>query len=423
MVPPAKTFVAALAAAVGALLAPEPARADPACDAYVADVLAHQQTIHAAMLRRDALLSDASGVRIWPDPTLTVMADYLPGSLGTVGVQMPMMRYQLAQMVMWPGKLPAMSDALHSEADAAGAAADTKRLDLTLEARRAFFMLVSNGKRRELNRAARGLAAVITSAAIGRYGSQSGEHHEVARAELEVQALDLELASIEGERKSVLAMINALRNQPPDATFDDPRVVSWTGPRSFDVEALMTLAIAQRAELRQMTAMQAGMTNMARLARKEPYPDFMVGAWFNQMIMGGPHSFGFMLGTTLPTWGIERARFKAEAFDDRARAVADEATAMRAMIRAQVVDALTQFETASRLVTLLEASAMPKARESFDSSLSGYSAGTADIIAVLDARRSLQSTERMLIDARVQREVALALLERAVGGAPGGTVP
>ena len=66
---------------------------------------------------------------------------------------------------------------------------------------------------------------------------------------------------------------------------------------------------------------------------------------------------------------------------------------------------------------------MPKARESFDSSLSGYSAGTADIIAVLDARRSLQSTERMLIDARVQREVALALLERAVGGAPGGTVP
>ena len=164
-------------------------------------------------------------------------------------------------------------------------------------------------------------------------------------------------------------------------------------------------------------------SNMARLSRKEPYPDFMFGVWFNQMIMGGPHSFGFMLGATLPTWGIERARFKAEAFDDRARAVADEATAMRAMIRAQVVDAVTRFETASRLVALLEASAMPKARESFDSSLSGYSAGTADLIAALDARRSLQSTELMLIDARVQREIALALLERALGGPPPGATP
>lgn len=400
------------------------AHADPACDAFVTEVLARQPSLQAGALRREAFVRESQAAAFWPDPTLTVMGDRLPG--GAVGAEMPMVRYQLTQMVMWPGKLPLMRDAIRFEADAAGANLEVRKRDLTLEARRAYFMLVLNAKRREINRAARGLSSTIASAALGRYGSQAGGHHEVLRAELEIQALDVEFEALAGERRSMFAMLNTLRYQPPDTPFAEPQAFSWAAPPAFTAETLMATATKQRPELREMAAMRDSMSKMASLARKEPYPDLMVGGWYNQMLMGAPNSFGVMVGGTVPLWGIARTGLRADAFDDRAEAFARDASSMNVMFRSQVVEALIRFETAGRQIDLLERSAMPKARESFNTSLTGYSTGAVDIIAVLDSRRSLQNTELMLVEARVQREIALALLERAVAGplsAPTGGSP
>jgi len=348
------------------------------------------------------------------------MADYLP-SMGT-GAQMPMLRVQLTQMVMWPGKLPLMRDASRSQADAAGANLETRKLDLTLEARRGYFMLAMNEKRRELNRAARGLATTLAAAALARYASQNGGHHEVVRAELDVQALDVEYEALAGEQRGTRAMLNALRFQPPDAALDLPPAIAWTPPQTYSIDHLVARAAEGRPELREMAAMKTGMSRMADLARKEPYPDLMVGGWYNQMLMPAPSSFGAMVGGNIPVWGAGRARLKAAALDSRADAVSRDAASMNSMIRAQVVDAVIRLETADRQITLLESSVVPKAKENFKTSLVAYSTGGADMVGVLDARRSLQAVELMLIEARVQREIALALLERAVGGPlPGAT--
>lgn len=409
----ARSFLASAALLAG-LFVTTPADADPACEAYVRDVLDRHPSVQAAALRRDAFVHESKASGIWPDPALTVMGDYLPGT--AEGAQMPMVRIQLTQMIMWPGKLSLMRAAVQSQADAAGASLDGKKLDLAVEARRAYFMLVMNSKRRELNRAARGLAATIASAALGRYASQAGGHHEVVRAELDVQALDVEYQALDGEQQSMIAMLNALRFQPPDATFAVPAAVSWTPARTYQTEPLVAAAAKNRPELHEMAAMKDGMIKMASLARKEPYPDLMVGGWYNQMLVPAPSSFGFMVGGTIPFWGVERSSLKAQAFDNRADAVSREVASMSTMIRAQVVDAMIRFDTGGRQVALLEATALPKARENFDTSLSAYSTGGVDIIGVLDSRRSLQAIELMLIEARVQREIALAVLERAVGG-------
>lgn len=413
-------LIGAVASSAG-LLTTTPVRADPACDAYVRDVLARQPAIQAGALRRDARFRESKAAGIWPDPNLTVMGDYLPGT--AEGAQMPMVRVQVSQMIMWPGKLALMRDAIRSEAEAAGASVDGRKLDLTLEARRTYFMFVMNAKRRELNRASRNLATTIASAALGRYASQAGGHHEIVRAELEVQALDVEYEALDGEQRSMLSMLNALRFQPPGMPFAIPQSVSWTPARSHSADSLMAAAVKNRPELQEMSAMKKGMSKMASLARREPYPDLMVGGWYNQMLMPAPNSFGVMVGGTIPLWGVERAGLRAEAFDNRADSASRDVASMSVMIRAQVIDAMTRFETASRQVALLEASAIPKARENFNTSLATYSTVDMDIVGVLDARRSLQAIELMLIEARAQREIALALLERAVGGSSQSVSP
>ena len=380
-------------------------------DRYVAEVAAQNPSLRAGALRRDSFGEEAIATGKWPDPFVSVMVDQVPQATGG---QMPMVRYQVTQMLPWPGKLGFMREAVEKRGEGAGADLDVRRLDLRLAAERAYVMLWMNAKRRELNRSQRALASTIASAALGRYGAGLGDHHDVARAEVEVNALDVEQINLEGERGSIVAMMNALRNEPSDRPIADPIDLATPSPPPT-LGSLSDLALARRPELRRMTAMQNEEGAMAALARREPYPDLMTSLWANQMI-GGPPTMGGMVGFALPVFGASRASHLGAAFDARAGGAAQDAEAMRAMIRGEVADALVKLQTASRQVEIVETVASPKAHESFDASLAAYGTGRVDILSVLDSRRALQTAEAMLIEARAQRALAAADLERATGG-------
>ncbi len=407
-------FLVGLATCVTPLAAS--AESPLSADALVREVLERNPSVRAHVLRRDAFGSEARSAGIYPDPQIAVMVDRVPQAHDG---EMPMVRYLAAQTFPWPGKLPLMRAAIERQRDASGAELDIRNLELRLETKRAYYMLALNARRREVNRANRSLAATIAQAALGRYSTGVGGHHDVVRAQVEVNALDVELIDLEGERSVTIAMINALRDRPVDEPVGEP--VLAPSPRTDEtVAGLVERANAQRPELRGMRAMQLEATAMADLARRERYPDIMGSVWMNQNI-GAPASAGGMVGITLPVFGISRQGYRASAFDARAQGAAADAAAMRAMIRFEVAAALVRVQTVARRVELIETVVLPKARESFEASLAGYSASTLDVLSLLDARRSLQSASLALVEAQAEREVALAELERAVAAPIGGT--
>ncbi|MFO0669280.1 MAG: TolC family protein [Polyangiaceae bacterium] len=398
------------------MTAPVTAHAEEASvDRLVAEVLERNPSVRARALRRDALGSESRAAGIYPDPQIAVMVDRVPQA---DAFEMPMIRYQATQMFPWPGKLPLMRTAVERQRDAVGAEVDVRKLDLRVDAKRAFYMLALNSKRREIDRASRNLAATIAQAALGRYSTGLGGHHEVVRAQVEVNAIDVELTNLEGERGAMVAMINALRDRPADEPFSDPVLVP-SPPAALTLTALIERANTQRPELRGMRAMQSEALAMADLARRERYPDIMGSVWMNQNI-GAPPSGGGMIGVTVPVFGISRQGYRADAFEARAQGAGEDAGAMRAMIRFEVANALVRVQTTTRRVELVETVVLPKARESFEASLAGYGSSTVDIVSLLDARRSLQSASLALAEAQAEREVALAELERAVGGTVNG---
>jgi outer membrane protein TolC len=141
----------------------------------------------------------------------------------------------------------------------------------------------------------------------------------------------------------------------------------------------------------------------------------MAGVWDNQM-SGEPDSVGVMAGVTLPIFNVERQSRRASGFDARAASAGQEIAAMQAMIRFEVADAHRRVETATRQLELLRELALPRVRDSFAASLAAYAGGNAEIVGLLDARRSLQSMEIALARAESGREMAIAQLERALGG-------
>ena len=389
-----------------------------ALKSYVSEVVTKNPSVRARTQRQEAAREDVRAAGRWPDPRVSVMVDRLPSTAMTAQTMPPMVQYSVQQMVPWPGKLGLMRDAAEAQVTFAASDVETRKLDLAVEAKRAYWMLALNVRRRAVNRANRSLAVTLTDAALGRYSTGIGGHHDVARAQVEVTALDVQLLDLEGERASTVAMLNSLRNEPTDRAFPDPPM-TFTPALHLDRTKLIEHAIARRPELRGMHAMETEAIAMASLERKERYPDLMGGVWYNQMI-GMPDSGGAMIGATLPIFGYARQTHRAAAYDARAEASKEDQSAMRAMVHFEVADAIVAVETASRQVELVSTVALPRARESFQASLASFGAGAGDIIGVLDARRSLQQAELALADADIRRELAIAGLERAVGEKVGG---
>jgi outer membrane protein TolC len=381
--------------------------------AFVQQVLQRNPTLRASSLARESARASASAEGYWPDPEVSVMLDQVPERMDG---EMPMVRYQVSQMIMWPGKLRLMEATAARQVDGAAADVEVRRLSLVREAQEAYLMLAQNRGYRDVNLATRSLLETVTRAAIARYGSGTGGHHEVARAEVERSALEVEAVSLDGERVSIVAMLNALRDRPADAPFEDPAPVdagAVGSPRTL--AELVRLAVGRRPELKKMRAMVREETYMAELARRERYPDFMASVWYNQML-GGADTGGAMVGASIPLSSVPRQNRRARASDLSAQSADSEAAGMRAMIRFQVADALRRAETSTRTLELVLKVAKPLAEQSFASALSAYAAGTADMVFVLDSWRALQRIETARIDAVVGHQLALVELEWATGG-------
>lgn len=397
------------------LLSGGSARADggsAGVEAFVAEVLARSPTLQARTLARNAARREADAAGLWPDPEAALMLDQVPKRMEG---EMPMIRYQLSQMIPWPGKLALMGTAAERRTDAARSDEQTQGLELARDARRAYWMLYMNRGLRDVNAAGRVLLDTISRAALARYGAGGGGHHDVARAQVEQSALDVEAIDLDGERAATIAMMNALRNRPAAAAIPDPEPnVADQAAEVPAMDVLERTALGRRPELGRMRAMKREQEAMAALARRERYPDFMTSVWYNQMF-GEPDTVGVMLGATLPLFNVTRQNRLAEASDFGAGSAEKDLQAMQNMIRFEVADAHRKLVTATRTLELVQGVASPRAEQSFATSLAGYSSGTLDLVSVLDAWRALQATERARVESLAARQLAAADLERAIG--------
>ncbi len=390
-------------------------------DAFVAEVLAQNPTLRSRTLSRDAARRDASAAGIYSDPELAVMFDRFPQH--SEESEPPMVRYQLSQMLHWPGKLGLMEAVAERRTDVAQADASSQALDLIRDAKRGYWMLLMNKSLQDVNASGRGLLDTIASAALARYGAGTGGHHEATRAQVEQNANAVEAIDLEGEHTATLAMLNALRNAPAQAELSEPREPPQDRVRALPpLASLERLAFSRRPELAGMRAMQREELAMASMARRERYPDVMTSVWYNQML-GMPDSYGVMLGARVPLFNIGRQNRRAEASELRAGSAGSELSAMQNMIRFEIADAARKFVTSERTLAFISEVAAPRANQSFASSLTGYATGSVDIVGVLDGWRALQSIERARVESVTSRLMAIADLERAIGGSLNGVSP
>ncbi len=379
-------------------------------DELVQQIRTRNPSAAAAVSRVEAARIAVPRARALPEPFLEAMVEDVPPRV-TGG--MPMFRFQATQMLPWFGKRDRMAAVAEREAEARVARAELTMLDVVAAGKRLYFQLVLNREWRRINRDQRAVVDTIVKVATARLRTATGMHHDVLKMQTEASMLDDALIMLEADRREMTAMLNALLDRPAEASVAEP-LAAWTADLSLNRDRVVLLALERQPELREMTAMERAERAMAGAARREYYPDVMLGVLYD-LRMQQPDALGAIVGITVPLWIGSRQGLDVRAAEARARGFERDRGAMSAMARAEIERQLARLEASTRRGQLLDNELIPLAQQTLDSALAAFPSGRVDALELLDALRALSTQRLARTSIRVDRELALVDLERTAG--------
>ena len=204
-----------------------------------------------------------------------------------------------------------MATVAERETDAASARVDTTVLDALTQGRRLYYQLYLNAEARRVNREQRQIVDALVEIANGRLGAGVGSHHDALKMQTEASMLDDNLVMLRTDRIEMAAMVNALLDRPASTPLGEP-VALWSPAIGASRDRLVSAALEHRPELREMAAMSAAEHAMAEVARREYYPDVMVGGFYDTR-MGAADTLGGMVGLNVPIWIGSKQRLDVQA--------------------------------------------------------------------------------------------------------------
>ena len=390
--------------------APDTLRLDAVLDA----VYEGNPSLAAARLDARALARRGDQVGALPDPTASVMVAPYP-ILTARGTQRS--QWRVEQMIPWPGTLGLRRDAADAAAEAARLGADQAALDLARDATRAYADLVRTQEAADAVRAFQARLDAFAEAAAVRYEVGRGPQGAILQVQLERQRLAERLIDLDRQRDAAVQTLARVLDRPG---LTVGRVVT-PDPALPDAADLEALALDLRPEVAAAQARVAQAETDVALAERAYYPDLGVGVVYTDIAEAdapptatGRDALGLMASVRLPL-GRDRLRAGVQEARLRQQAARARLEATRTAVQTGLADALSDARRAAEAVSLYRDTLVPLAATTVESALAGYTTGTVDFLAFLDAERARFQVQLGLVDARARLLDAAADLARAVG--------
>jgi len=250
-----------------------------------------------------------------------------------------------------------------------------------------------------------------------KYSVGQGAQQDVFKAQVEhSKLLDMHI-TLEQQRKSLQAGLNALLYRPaetPVGAIPDFDI----NPIALSPEELRNSAYENRPMLKSLTALIEKGKAGHKLAEKEYYPDFNLSFEYMQRerFEGSSGDDMYSLGVTfnLPVHRERRQAMVAESSSEITMAT-EELNVLKNSINSGISDLLAQLERRRKLADLYKTGIIPQAGQSLESSTIGYRVNKVDFLNLLDSRMTLFNYERELYDSLADYQVKRAQLEALVG--------
>ena len=289
----------------------------------------------------------------------------------------------------------------------------------------AFYERWSASERIEIARATRRLLEDAAAVATAMYRVGDGRQSDVLRARVEIARMDEEIIRMQVMNESARARLAAAVDLPESAVDGTPvlPVFPDTIPQRSD---LQLLALRNRSMLAAGAADVRAAVADERLARRERWPDMLVGVQYGErgMEMGTDRMGSLMVGASLPIFARSRQLpMRVEAAAMRAMSEA-ELRSMQADTRARVAEVHAELTRARRLTALYLTTVLPQAEAAAASSLASYRSGSVDFMTVIENRMVVNRYREEVVTLTAAEGRAWADLEMLISHsllAPAGT--
>lgn len=387
--------------------------ADARLDDFIAAALAHNPRIAAARFELQRQTEQITLASSLDDPMLEIapMGRAWHSDVDEVMVS-------VHQTIPFPGKRAVRGDIARTQVAVAAAQLQQTRLDVAADVRRAYWSLHRTRQALEIRRRTRQLLEQFQASAQANFRAGNASQQDVLRAAVELSELDRDVADLQQQRDSAIAMLNTLMNRDPEAPLPD---IAPAEPIALELRTQKLLEIAWQSNPAIHRAHQR--IEAARLEQKlaslDRRPDFTIGLGYNfvENSMGGMSAddeWTLSVGINLPIWFDKlRAAERAAGFA-RSAAIA-ELAAERNDITFRIHDAAARIRSQQSQIALLRDRILPEARHTVDAGAAAYRAGRGSFIELLDNWRTLLAFELMHYDNLATLEQALADLEQIVG--------
>lgn len=372
----------------------------------------NQPQVEAAYFEWAASVRRITVERSLPDPRLTFQSDIADSVMSLMpGLMMDF---------PGPGKLTAAANVAAAESESYYFVFESAVLQTAFAVKRAYYQLYFLEARIEVNRQA--LALVANLERLARAQNEAGKVslQDVLRAQIEQERLTTEIANLSDSRDPLLAQFKAalgLTAEQPDPPV--PTQFEST-PLELNADQLFASALARNPRLKAMEAEVRRADASLRLAYKARVPDFTVGVEVD--LKASPVFVTPQLGVTLPIWRDKIAAEIAGAFAGQ--------QAAQARLSAEQIALIVEFAGKSFMVResgrnlgLLQERLLPKAKQTVEVARAAYVSGRLDFLNLIDAQRTLLGFQLSEVEARTQRELALAELSLLILGQPPSGAP
>lgn len=356
-----------------------------------------------------------------PDPVLSLAAANFPWDEFDRN-QEPMTQLQLgiSQTFPFPGKLDLAEEAAGFEAEAAQHSVEEMRLGLAKNVAITWWELYYLDRSLETVERNKALLRQFVDVARAKYEVGNGLQQDVLLAQLELSKLLDQAIRVQALRAERLIRLKLLMGDRPDGAValpsHRPAELRPLASRSL----LYARAMASRPLLASQRATLRASESRLELARREIYPDFVVGVRYGNR---DEDDFGrsrqdflsVMVSLELPLYaGSKQDRQVSQRERELARsqyALSDE----RNRVHAAIATAVTEYHRATEQLELFGRGIVPQARQTVESMLAGYQVNKVDFLNLVRAQVTLLNYELQYWEVYTEANQSVARLVAAVG--------
>lgn len=319
----------------------------------------------------------------------------------------------MEQPLEWLGKRAARQRA--ADAGVAGALAgmeDTKVMVIA-EVKGAFFQLLLAQQDAQLARENLKTVEDLVQLVTARVSTKEAPKFELVKATVELQKTRKELSRAENALLVARTKLNTVTGKALGDSYMIQGEFEPVRP-GLDLPALMAQALDRHPAIRrqQKAVEQAEFTIEQERASRIPNVA-VIGQYHRE---AGDESVTAGLSVPLPLWYRRQGEI-GTAMGAHRRALAERAR-MQQELEQTITQHFQEVRTAQEQMQVFEQGLLYQAKEAYDIAQFSFRHGVASLLEVIDAQRVYRQTLLEYAQARADHSIALARLERAVGGLP-----